>query len=213
MKALIIGATGATGQDLVTQMLDDEQFEEVHIFVRRDVGIKHDKLHVHVVDFDKIEDWKSDLKGDALFSALGTTLRQAGSQKEQWKVDHTYQYEVAKAAKENGVATMALVSSAWATAKSKVFYTRMKGQLEEDVKKLGFGSLYIMRPPSLIRKGTDRFGENVSVKILLALNKLGLLRAIRPMPTSQVAQAMITMAKQGKAGTYVLEPKDIWNAN
>ena len=105
---------------------------------------------------------------------------------------------------------MALVSSAWATADSKVFYTRMKGQLEEDVKKLGFRSLYIMRPPSLIRKGTDRLGESVSVKILSALNKIGLLRSIRPMPTSQVAHAMISMAKQAKEGTFTFEPKDIW---
>lgn len=211
MKALIIGATGATGKDLVTQLLADEHFDEIHIFVRRNVGVKHEKLRVHVVDFDKIEEWKDELRGDALFSALGTTIKQAGSQKVQWKVDYTYQYEVAKAAKVNGVETMALVSSAWATAKSKVFYTRMKGQLEEDVKKLDFRSLYIMRPPSLIRKDTDRFGERVSVKILLMLNKVGLLRSIRPMPTSQVAHAMIVMAKQAKEGAFTFEPKDIWN--
>lgn len=210
MKALIIGATGATGKDLVTQILSDEQFEEIHVFVRQDVNIQHDKLNVHIVDFDKIEAWKADLQGDVLFSALGTTIKQAGSQKEQWKVDYTYQYEVAKAARENGVKTMALVSSAWATADSKVFYTRMKGQLEEDVKKLGFRSLFIMRPPSLIRKVTDRLGENVSVKILMALNKIGLLRSIRPLPTTQLAHAMITMAKQAREGIFTLEPMDIW---
>lgn len=210
MKALIIGATGATGKDLVAQLLADDHFDEVHVFVRRDVGVGHEKLRVHVVDFDKIEEWKGDLQGDVLFSALGTTLKQAGGQKKQWKVDYTYQYEVAKAAKENGVEMMALVSSAWATADSKVFYTRMKGQLENDVRALGFKSLYIMRPPSLIRKGSDRFGETVSVKILLALNKIGLLRSIRPMPTAQVAHAMIAMAKQAKEGTFTFEPKDIW---
>lgn len=213
MKALIIGATGATGKDLVSQLLEDEQFVEVHIFVRRNVSMQHEKLHVHVVDFEKIEEWKSQLQGDVLFSALGTTIKQAGSQKEQWKVDHTYQYEVAKAAKENGVQTMALVSSAWATADSKVFYTRMKGQLEEDVKQLGFRRLYIMRPPSLIRKDTDRFGERVSVQILHALNRIGLLRSIRPMPTSQVAHAMITLTKQAQEGVFTLEPKDIWTIN
>lgn len=210
MKAIVIGATGATGKDLVAELLADEQFDEVHIFVRRNTNIQHDKLRVHVVDFDKIDAWKDHLQGDALFSALGTTIKQAGSQKEQWKVDYTYQYEVAKAARENGVPTMALVSSAWATADSKVFYTRMKGQLEDDVKKLGFRSLYIMRPPSLIRKGTDRFGESVSVKILQAINKIGLLRSIRPMPTSQVAHAMISLAKQAKEGAFTFEPQDIW---
>lgn len=211
MKALIIGATGATGKDLVTQLLEDAAFSEVHIFVRRNVDLKHPKLQVHVVDFDKLHEWRGLLQGDVLFSALGTTLKQAGSQKAQWKIDYTYQYEVAKAARANGVETMVLVSSAWATAKSKVFYTRMKGQLEDDVKALGFKSLAIMRPPSLIRKGSDRFGERVSVQVLKAANAIGLLRAIRPMPTSQVAHAMIVMGKAAQEGAVTLEPQDLWN--
>lgn len=210
MIAIVIGATGATGKDLVSQILIDEMFDKVHIFVRREVDIHHEKLQVHVVDFDKIDEWKNELCGDVLFSALGTTIKKAGSQKAQWKIDYTYQYEVAKAARANGIEAMVLVSSAWATADSKVFYTRMKGQLEEDVKKLGFRHLSIMRPPSLIRKNTDRFGERISVKLLQALNKIGLLRSIRPMPTSQVAHAMAMMAKDNKEGTFILEPKGLW---
>ena len=209
--ALIIGATGATGKDLVAQLLEDAAFDNVHVFVRRDVDLHHDKLHVHVVDFDKMDEWKELLQGDVLFSALGTTIKKAGSQQAQWKIDYTYQYEVAKAAKANGVGIMSLVSSAWATADSKVFYTRMKGQLEEDVKKLGFRSLSIMRPPSLIRKDTDRLGERLGVSLLQALNKIGLLKSLRPMPTAQVAKAMIAMAKEGKEGVRILEPKDLWN--
>lgn len=209
--ALVIGATGATGKDLVVQLLEDTAFDKVHVFVRRNVDLHHDKLHVHIVEFDRMDEWKDLLKGDVLFSALGTTIKKAGSQQAQWKIDYTYQYEVAKAARANGVDTMALVSSAWATADSKVFYTRMKGQLEEDVKKLGFRSLAIMRPPSLIRKDTDRFGERISVSLLQALNKIGLLRSIRPMPTAQVAKAMIAKAQEGKEGIFTLEPKDLWN--
>lgn len=210
MTALVIGATGATGKDLVTQLLEDAAFDQIHVFVRRNVDLHHDKLHVHRVDFDQMDEWKDQLQGDVLFSALGTTIKKAGSQQAQWKIDYTYQHEVATAAKANGVERMVLVSSAWATADSKVFYTRMKGQLEEDVKKLGFKHLSIMRPPSLIRKDTDRLGERVSVILLQALNKIGLLRSIRPMPTSQVAQAMIVMAKEPKEGTSILEPKDLW---
>lgn len=211
MKAIVIGATGATGKDIVCQLLDDSLFDEVHIFVRRNVFTEHSKLHVHIVDFQKMDEWKDELNGDVLFSALGTTLKQAGSQKAQWKIDYTYQYDVAKAAHEKGVETMVLVSSAWADARSKVFYTRMKGQLEEDVRKLGFCSLTIVRPPSLIRKDSDRFGEKISVKLLQGLNTLGLLKSIRPMPTSQVAHAMIVKAKQVQEGVSVLEPKDIWS--
>lgn len=211
MKAIVIGATGATGKDIVCQLLDDSLFDEIHIFVRRNVFTEHSKLHVHIVDFQKMDEWKDELNGDVLFSALGTTLKQAGSQKAQWKIDYTYQYEAAKAAHEKGVETMVLVSSAWADARSKVFYTRMKGQLEEDVRKLGFCSLTIVRPPSLIRKDSDRFGERISVKLLQGLNTLGLLKSIRPMPTSQVAHAMIVKAKQAQEGVSVLEPKDIWS--
>ncbi len=211
MKALVIGATGATGKDLVAQLMADEDFEQVDVFVRREVSLSHPKLRIHIVDFDRIDEWKDQLRGDVLFSALGTTLKQAGSQKAQWQIDYTYQYEAARAAKDNGVDTMVLVSSAWATADSKVFYTRMKGQLEEDIKKLGFRSLAIMRPPSLIRKDTDRFGERISVKMLQGLNKIGLLTSIRPMPTSQVANAMIVMAKKADEVVKILEPEDIWN--
>lgn len=171
------------------------QFDEVHIFVRRSVAIEHTKHRVHIVDFDKLEEWKSELQGDVLFSALGTTIKQAGNQQAQWKIDYTYQYEAAKAACENGVSTMILVSSAWATPDAKAFYMRMKGQLEEDIKKLRFGRLVIVRPPSLIRKNTDRFGEKLSIAILKALNKIGLLKSFRPMPTEKVAHAMIAMAK------------------
>ncbi len=209
MIALVIGATGATGKDLVDQLLTDETFNEIHVFVRRSISIDNPKLHIHIVDFDKLDQWKDRLKGDVLFSALGTTIKKAGSQDAQWKIDYTYQYEVAKASRENGVNSMILVSSAWATADSKMFYTKMKGQLEEDVKGLNFKSLAIVRPPSLIRKQTDRFGEKVSVKILQALNKIGLLKSLRPMPTSQVAHTMIELAKEQKEGIAILEPKDI----
>lgn len=208
--ALVIGATGATGSDLVSQLLEEEEFDKVHIFVRRDPCVHHEKLEIHIIDFDKLEEWKDLLKGDVLFSALGTTIKKAGSQQAQWKIDYTYQYEVARAAKANGVDVMCLVSSAWSTSKSRMFYTRMKGQLEDDVKKIGFRSLSIMRPPSLIRKDSDRFGERISISLLKALNNLGVLRDIRPMPTSQVAHAMIVMAKQNKDGAFTLNPTDLW---
>ena len=137
MNALVIGATGAVGKDLVDQLLKDDAFERVTAFVRRPLGIEDPKLTAHVIDFDHPEQWSHLLQGDVLFSCLGTTIKAAGSQANQWKVDYTYQYEAAKAARENGVDTYALVSSVSATPKSKIFYTRMKGELEEAVKQLG----------------------------------------------------------------------------
>ena len=89
MKALVLGATGAIGKDLVGQLLQDDTFDRVDIFVRREVKIPSAKLVAHVVDFDHPEQWADKLTGDVLFSTLGTTIKAAGSQKAQWKVDYT----------------------------------------------------------------------------------------------------------------------------
>ena len=200
MKALVIGATGAVGKDLVEQLLRDDAFERVEVFVRREVGITSPKLISHRVDFDRLETWASLLTGDVLFSCLGTTIKAAGSQEAQWK-------EAAKAARNNGVRKLVLISSIGADAKSRIFYSRMKGQLDEDVAKLGFPGCFILRPPSLIRKGSDRFGEKAGVAILKGLNAIGLMRSWKPMPTEEVAQAMIRLAKADLNGTRTYDLK------
>lgn len=212
MKALVIGATGAVGKDLVEQLLKDESVERVDVFVRREVKVPSSKLVPHIVDFDHPEAWSDLLVGDVLFSCLGTTIKAAGSQNAQWKVDYTYQYEAAKAARENGVGKLVLVSSVGADPKSRIFYSRMKGRLDEDVQKLGFATCFILRPPSLIRKGSDRFGEKAGVAILKALNAIGLMRSWKPMPTEEVAAAMIRLAESDKSGTLIITSQDILNA-
>ena len=212
MEALVIGATGAVGKDLVDQLLKDEAFERVTAFVRRPLGFENPKLTVHIIDFDHPEQWRKLLQGDVLFSCLGTTIKAAGSRANQWKVHYTYQYEVAKAARENGVDTYALVSSIGATPKSKIFYTRMKGELEEAVKKLGFPACFILQPPSLVRKGSDRFGEKAGVVMLKALNAIGLMRSWTPMPTEEVAAAMVRLAKSGRRATETVVAQDILKA-
>jgi len=213
MKALIIGATGAVGKDLVEQLLKDDTFDRVDIFVRREVKIPSAKLVSHIVDFDHIETWASLLSGDVLFSCLGTTIKAAGSQDAQWKVDYTYQFDSAKAARAGGVRKLVLVSSVGANAESKIFYARMKGQLDEDVAKLGFPGCFILRPPSLIRKGSDRFGEKAGVAILKGLNAIGLLRSWKPMPTEEVAAAMIRLAESESEGLHIFESQEILSAS
>ncbi len=211
MNALLIGATGATGSDLLQLLLGDSKVERVAIFVRRDPQITHPKLEVHLIDFDKKEQWRHLVKGDILFSCLGTTLKDAGSKEAQWKVDHDYQYRFAEAARENGVGTLLLVSSMNASLKSPFFYARMKVELEEAVRKLGFPRLMIFRPPSLIRKGSDRAMERVGVKLIGFLNRLGFLKSMRPIPTERLAQAMLYAAKSFRRGEHILEPVDIDN--
>ncbi len=196
MNAIIIGATGATGKDLLEQILKDDAFTQVAVFVRRPIGIEHPKLTTHIIDFDKTEAWRHLVTGDVLFSCLGTTLKTAGSKEAQWKIDYDYQYQFAKVAKDNGVKHYVLVSSAMANAQSKMFYIKMKGALEEAVKALGFERLSIFNPPTLIRKNSDRAGENIGVKVFQFLNKFGLFASQKPLPTEQLAQAMLTVAKQ-----------------
>lgn len=209
MKALVLGATGAIGKDLVEQLLGDSSFDRVDIFVRREVKVTSAKLNVHIVDFDHPQEWASELTGDVLFSTLGTTLRAAGSQEAQWKVDYTYQYQAAMAAREEGVEKLVLVSSVGADSSSRIFYSRMKGKLDDDVAKLGFPGCFILRPPSLIRKGSDRFGEKAGVAILKGLNAVGLMRSWTPMPTEEVAAAMIRASKSALGGIHIVTSREI----
>ena len=195
MKALVIGATGATGKDLVYKLLNDKDYDEVNIFVRKPMNIQHPKLKTHVVDFEKPQEWQDLVKGDVAFSCLGTTLKAAGSKEAQRKVDYDYQYHFAKAAKENEVEDYILVSSYGASPKSKIFYSRMKGELEESVKALHFNKITIFQPGMLDRTDTERTGEVLGGKIIKFANKFGILTQQKPLPTDILAQAMINSSK------------------
>ncbi|MFP3595259.1 NAD(P)H-binding protein [Chryseobacterium sp. SIMBA_029] len=195
MKALVIGATGATGKDLVQQLLNDKDFEAVDVFVRKPIDIQNDKLNVHIVNFEKPEEWKNAVKGDVAFSCLGTTLKDAGSKEAQRKVDFDYQYEFAKAAKDNNVDDYVLVSAYGADPKSKIFYSKMKGELEEAVKQLHFNKITVFKPGMLERKDSQRTGEVLGSRIIKFANKIGLLESQRPLPTDVLAKAMINSSK------------------
>ena len=195
MKALVIGATGATGKDLVKQLCQDSDFDEIDIFVRRRSDFHHEKVKAHLVDFDHPEEWKHLVKGDVAFSCLGTTLKSAGSKENQKVIDYDYQFNFAKAAKENNVQDYILVSAYGASPDSKIFYSRIKGELEEAVKNLHFPKTTIFKPGMLERKNTDRNGEVFGLKIIKFLNKLGLFKSQQPLPTSILAKAMIVASK------------------
>lgn len=209
MKALVIGATGATGQDLISLLLADNAYDSVDVFVRRAPDISHDKLHVHVVDFEKPNDWAEKVCGDVAFSCMGTTLKSAGSKEAQWKVDYVYQLDFAQNALKNGVREFILVSSMSAKANSGFFYMRMKGLLEEDIRKLGFHRLIIVRPPSLVRKNTDRLSEKIGMMIIRCFNRVGLLKRMAPMKTETVARAMLELSKHTETGVSLCEESEL----
>ena len=213
LKALVIGATGATGRELVNLLINNEDFDQVSIFVRKAPELEHEKLKIHTIDFNEIKKHKDLIKGDILFSALGTTKKEAGGKQRQYIIDYTYQYEFAKIAAENGVDQLSLVSSIGANPKSFMFYPKMKGELESDVKKLKFKKIDIFQPPILIRQPEIiRKGEKTAISIIQKLNKLGILKSQQPLMVSNLAERMVKTAKttsKEKVNTYL--PKELFN--
>jgi uncharacterized protein YbjT (DUF2867 family) len=211
LEAIVLGATGATGQELVKLLLKDPNFSKVTIFVRKKPRVKHKKLTIYEIDFSRLNEYKGLINGDVIFSALGTTLSQAGSKTQQYLVDFNYQYEFAKIGSENKVIHYSLVSSVGANIKSPFFYPKTKGALEEAVKKLGFNNIYIFQPPFLIRQSNlIRPGEKRALNILKLLNKIGILKSQKPISVSDLAQKMINEIKSDKTDRLqTFKPRDI----
>ena len=208
MIALVIGATGLVGSYLFDQLLADTRFTQVKVFTRRTSGKKSDKLLEFLVDFNKVQEWGHDLTGDVLFSALGTTLKKAGSKEVQYMIDFTYQYESAVHAAGNGVVGYVLVSSAGASSSSRVFYSRMKGELEDAVSKLPFKHIHIIRPGILDGPRSEpRPAEQLGLSIFRLFKYIPGIRQFRPVHAATVAKAMINAALDESEGIkkYTLE--------
>jgi len=211
--AIVIGATGLVGNFITLHLLDDARYEKVKVFVRRSLKINNPKLEEHLINFEKIDIWKEYLTGDELYSALGTTIKKAGSKEAQYKIDYSYQYEVAKAAAQNGVKKYLLVSSAGANYKSGNFYLRMKGKLDEAVQQLSFEQIFIFRPSILAGYRIERrLGESLGIKIAGTITKIiPALKKYRPIEASKVAEAMIKSANQNISDKIkIYRPEEIF---
>ena len=209
MKAIVIGATGAVGKELVRALQDDAHYTEVAVFVRRDPGVTHPKLTAHVINFEQPDTWRALVTGDVLFSALGTSLKQAGSKEAQRRIDYDYQYMFAEAAHANGVPHLVLLSSLGADSRSSIFYLRLKGELDDAVQRLGFDTVHIVRPPSLIRPEAKRLGETAVVKILQGLNAVGIAKNLAPMSVDTVARCMMEIGTESRGGVQIITGQDI----
>jgi len=209
--ALMIGATGLVGSQLLVQLLADARFGKVVAFGRRALDVEHPKLEVRVVDFEAPESWSSLVTGDVAFSALGTTIKQAKTQEAQKKVDYDYQFAFAKAAAKNGVRCYVLVSSASANPKSRLFYSRIKGELDRDVQTLGFDRVRILRPSLLGgERKQARAGEKIGSVLLGAVNALGIARKYREIHGDVVAKAMINAAFDPEKGTRIFTLDEVF---
>lgn len=211
-KAILIGATGLIGSELLKQLLADKTYSEIKVLTRRTTGISHPKLKEVLIDFDDLEKYKSEIVGDVLFSTMGTTIKKAGSQDVQYKIDYSYQYNTAKIAFHNGVKQLVLLSSAGANSKSKVFYSRIKGELDEAVQKLNFETASIIRPSMLVGNRTEfRLGEKTFTPIMYALSWIPGIRKFRPIKGVIVAKAMINSVEQNTKKVQVIELESVFS--
>lgn len=190
----VAGATGLVGRELVRILINNGEVDKIRLFVRRKSGFEGVKIEEHIIDFLSPETMSHLLTGDVLFSSLGTTLKQAGSKAAQYQVDYTFQYQFAQIAARNGIPVYVLVSSAGANPRSLIFYSRIKGVLEEKAAELPFRSIAILRPSILKgKREIPRSGEQVSTFFTGFFTKF-FFRKYRPVPAQTVAKSMIQAA-------------------
>lgn len=212
--ALLVGATGLVGRELLRQLLEDELYSEVHVLSRRPLDTqpfsRDHKLHVLVGPLDNtpLVPRVSDV-----FIALGTTIKVAGSQQAFRAVDHDLVVHVARLARQAGAQRLAAVTALGADASSRVFYNRVKGETENDLRALGYPSLTIVRPSLLTGdraslNQADRPGEGWAIKLFVPLQRW-LPASVRPVPAALVATAMRESLRLASAGVHIVESRQL----
>lgn len=205
-KALIVGSTGLVGNELLHILLEGEEYDQVIAMVRSPLQLNHTKLTEIVVDFDKLQNNPVCFAVDDVFCCLGTTIKKAKSKEAMYKVDVEYPLTIAQMAKDKSAKQFLLISSMGANPKSSVWYSRMKGSLEQELRKINYDSISILRPSLLLGNRKEfRLGERFSGVILKAVSPLfvGPLRKYRAIQARSVALAMYRAAQMSTSGATV----------
>ena len=205
-KAVIVGASGLIGRHLVNNLLLSKEYTEVTSLARKKVPIHSSKLKQIIVDFDRLDEYAEHINGRAIFCCLGTTLNKTPNLDEYRRIDHDYPVIMAELGLQNGVEQFHLVSSIGADPNSSSFYPQLKGETEEDVKKVGITRLHIYRPSLLVGARTEsRKLERIAIKLMVMLNPLliGPFKKYRSIEAKTVAQAIFKQSlKKTKEGVF-----------
>jgi uncharacterized protein YbjT (DUF2867 family) len=211
MKAIIIGATGLVGTLILKEVLEDNDFSEVRIFVRNPTGLINTKLKEIVSPLIDIAALSSEIQGDVLFNALGTTIKKAGSRKEQQRIDRDLPISFAKIASENGAGLMLNISSAGASLKGG-FYLKTKAEMENGTERFFPKKAYHFRPAFLAGKRKEfRFAEKIAAVLMRAIDPIltGSSSKYKSMPVATLAKAMVSLSKNPEGNPFVLYFTDI----
>ena len=207
LTAILAGATGLVGGECLRRLLASPRYERVIVVTRRKLAdVPADrKLRQVITEFENLGEVRDRLRGDHVFCALGTTIRKAGSQERFRAVDYEYPLRLAQLTRKNGARHFSIVSALGASRTSPFFYSRVKGEMEEGLRQLGWPSLAIVRPSVIA-------GDRAESRPLERLSE-HLLRFApatwRPVPAGDIAAAMIVMALRERPGVTVLESREI----
>ena len=206
--ALLAGATGLVGRELLPLLLDDADIEEVVVLSRRSIATPHPKLQQGVVSFDQLQNFVLP-QVDDFYCCLGTTIRQAGSRDAFREVDFVYPVTIARMAMEAGATRCLFVSAMGADPQSRVFYNRIKGEVERELMGLELQSVYAFRPSLLTGSRAEiRLGERVAQALALPISLL-LPPKLRPIAAADVARAMHACGRRSAVGRFVILSDEI----
>ncbi|WP_375437611.1 NAD-dependent epimerase/dehydratase family protein [uncultured Hymenobacter sp.] len=204
--ALIAGASGLIGLQLLPLLLASDRYAKVIVVARRPLPQMHAKLEQRILDFNQLEEHSMSLIADDVYCCLGTTLRQAGSKEAFYRVDYLYVVTLAALTARNFASQLLLVSAMGADAESRIYYNRVKGEMEAAVRQTPFRAIHFFRPSLLLgERNEKRLGEQVGAVLLRALTPLllGPLRKYRAVPAAAVAQAMLRAAEDDGGGIKI----------
>ena len=211
LSVLLVGATGLVGRECLRLLLADGGFNRIVAVARRPLSpdVRSPKLETHVIDFDHLNEYEEFFSVDAIICALGTTIRQAGSRTRFRTVDYEYPLAFARLGRRHGCRHFLVVSALGANARSRVFYNRVKGELEDSLRALGYPRLTIVRPSLLLGPRAElRLGEEVAKRVTRWLGPL-VPRAFRPVEARMVATTLVHAAHADGSGIRVIESGEI----